>query len=158
MHRPRLGHAHLFVRELPRSVSFYETYLNLRVTEMVGERTAFLSGGDAHHELALTAIGAGAAGPGKETVGLFHLAFDVPDKQAFAEAHGRLIAGGVPVSPVDHQIGWGMYFRDPDGNMLEIYCDTRQEPDGAAFWRGTNRELAASRIAAALGDGAEQPS
>ena len=42
-------------------------------------------------------------------------------------------------------------FRDPDGNMLEIYCDTRQESDGASQWRGENRTLAPSRIIAELG-------
>ena len=151
MYQARLGHAHLFVRELSRSVRFYTTFLNLRVTESVGERTAFLSSGQLHHEVALTAIGESAATPANDSVGLFHLAFDVPSKAEFAEAYRKLMNGGVEVSPVDHQIGWGMYFRDPDGNMLEIYCDTRLEPDGAPQWRGENRELPASRITAVLG-------
>lgn len=151
MYRPTIGHAHLYVRELARSVSFYTTYLKLQVTETVGDRSAFLSSGGAHHELALTALGANAAAPQSAMVGLFHLAFDVPDKRAFAEAFRALSAGGVSVSPVDHQIGWGMYFKDPDGNMLEIYCDTRQEPDGEPQWRGVNRELTSSRILVELG-------
>lgn len=150
MYLPRLGHAHLFVRELARSVGFYTGFLNLRVTETVGDRTAFLSSGELHHELALTAVGKDAAAPEKGSVGLFHLAFDVANKAEFAAAYRKLTAGGVEVSPVDHQIGWGMYFRDPDGNMLEIYCDTRSEPDGASQWRGENRELPASRITATL--------
>jgi catechol 2,3-dioxygenase len=150
MYQPRLAHAHLFVRELERSVAFYTTYLNLRVSETVAERSAFLTGGGQHHELALTAKGADAPAPQPGGVGLFHLAFDVPDKRSFAEAYQKLTEDNVQVSPVDHQIGWGMYFSDPDGNMLEIYCDTREEPDGALLWRGENRPLSPSRILAEL--------
>jgi hypothetical protein len=54
------------------------------------------------------------------------------------------------VSPVDHEIRWGACFDDPDGNTLEIYCDTRNEPDGEALWGGLDRPLAQERILAAL--------
>ena len=150
MFQPRLGHVHLFVRELQRSVEFYTTFVNLRVTETVNNETAFLTSSDLHHELALTAQGSDAAQPQPNSVGLFHLAFDVPDKRSFAEAYKKLVNVNVKVSPVDHKIGWGMYFDDPDGNMLEIYCDTRNEPDGAANWGGENRPLLAERIMAEL--------
>lgn len=150
MYKPRLGHAHLFVRELPRSVAFYRDLLNLEVTETVNDETAFLSSGDLHHELALTAQGSDAPSPPSNGVGLFHLAFDVPDKRSFAEAYQKLTKAGVEVSPVDHRIGWGMYFNDPDGNMLEIYCDTRTAADGDTQWRGQNRSLSDDRIRAEL--------
>jgi len=39
---------------------------------------------------------------------------------------------------VDHLISWAMYFDDPDGNGLEIYWDTREEPGGQKLWRGHN--------------------
>jgi len=150
VYQPKLGHAHLFVRELQRSVAFYRTFLNFRVTETVADTTAFLTSGEAHHELALTAKGLNAAPPQPDGVGLFHLAFDVPDKRSFAEAYQKLVGANVKVSPVDHQIGWGLYFEDPDGNMLEIYCDTRKEADGASEWRGENRSLPPDRITAEL--------
>jgi catechol 2,3-dioxygenase len=131
MYQPKLAHAHLFVRDLQRSVAFYQTYLNLRVTETVAERSAFLTGGGPHHELALTAKGVNAPPPQPGGVGLFHLAFDVADKRSFAEAYQRLTEGNVQVSPVDHQIGWGMYFSDPtclksiatrDKSRTALYC------------------------------------
>lgn len=40
------------------------------------------------------------------------------------------------VSAVDHLISWALYFPDPDGNGLELYCDTRA--DGYSFWQGYN--------------------
>ena len=147
MFRTRIGHAHLFVSDLARSVAFYRRYLNLTVNEEIPGQTAFLSGGDSHHELALTALDAPA--PTEEQIGLFHLAFDVDSKAAFAEAYERLHDDGVELSPVDHGIGWGLYFPDPDGNLLELYCDTRAAPDGRAYWQGKNRPLTHATIMAA---------
>jgi len=147
MFQSKIGHAHLFVSDLARSVAFYQRYLNLTVTEEVAGMTAFLSGGDPHHELALTVLDAPA--PAEKQIGLFHLAFDVENKAAFAEAYERLHGDGIELSPVDHAIGWGLYFHDPDGNMLELYCDTRADPDGRLLWRGENRPLTHATIMAA---------
>lgn len=146
----RLGHAHLKVRDLNRSITFYTRCFDLKVIELVAGQYAFLSGGDLHHEIALQALGADASNPNPYGVGLYHVAFEVPDKRTFAQAYQLLRGDGVDVAAVDHLISWAMYFDDPDGNGLEIYCDTRGEPDGAALWHGTNRRLPDTVILAAL--------
>ncbi|MBI5667240.1 MAG: VOC family protein [Chloroflexi bacterium] len=147
----RLGHAHLKVRDLNRSTAFYTRYFNLRVIEQVAGQYAFLSGGELHHEIALQARGVNAPAQHPYGVGLYHVAFEVPDKQAFAQAYQLLRGDGVDVAAVDHLISWAMYFDDPDGNGLEIYCDTRREPDSATLWHGVNRPLPEAVILAALG-------
>lgn len=157
MTRVKLGHAHLFVRNVERSTRFYSELLGLQITEQRPENWAFLSSGDAHHELALSQIGMDAAGPEQGMVGLFHLAFDVEDKATFAEIVHRLIDHGIEVNPVDHRIGWGAYFNDPDGNGLEVYFDTRKEPDGSQYWEGRNRPLEKETIFAALGASKPEP-
>jgi len=150
MYKTTIDHVMLYVRELEPSINFYTNCLNLRVTEVVQGKVAFLTSGGPHHEVALYARGPEASASPEGTVGLCHLAFRVPDKRSLAEAYRKLIDSNVKVNPVDHQIGWGVYFSDPDGNRLEIYCDTRNEPDGASLWHGNNRPLLEARILAQL--------
>ena len=100
MYQTTIGHAMLYVRELERSVAFYTACLNLRVTEIVKEKFAFLTSGGPHHELALYAKGADAPTAPNGSVGLCHLAFNVPDKRSFAQAYRKLIdAKGATIIP-----------------------------------------------------------
>lgn len=149
-YKTRIGHAHLKVRDLPRAVAFYTRYFDLEVVEQIANQYAFLTGGGFHHEIALQNVGPNAPTPGPHSVGLYHVAFEVPDARSFAQAYKALRDGGVRVATVDHRISWAMYFNDPDGNGLEIYWDTRNEPDGVPLWHGQNLPLAEDQILAAL--------
>jgi catechol 2,3-dioxygenase len=149
-YRAKIGHAHLKVRDLHRAIDFYERFLGLQVVERVGSAYAFLTGGDFHHEIALQYVGPEAPIPPAHGTGLYHVAFEVPDRESFARAFRTLSEAGVPVATVDHLISWAMYFYDPDGNGLEIYWDTRSEPGGEKLWRGLNMPLEAERILKAL--------
>jgi len=137
----KIGHAHLKVRDLARSVAFYTRFLGMRVTEKVDERYVFLTGGHFHHEIALQQVGAMAPSPPENGTGLYHVAFEVPDKRSFVLAYRHLTQAGIVVSTVNHYISWAMYFDDPDGNGLEIYWDTRNEPGGLKLWAGNNAPL-----------------
>lgn len=121
----KLGHAHLKVRDLQRSIDFYTRYFSLMVNDRVGEQYAFLTRTDVHHELALQALGEGAAEAFPFSVGLYHIAFEVPDGKSLALAYQALKKDGVRVGPMNHHISCALYFSDPDGNGLEIYWDTR---------------------------------
>lgn len=146
----KIGHAHLKVRDLDRAIDFYTRYLGLHETERVGNRYAFLTTGPFHHEIALQQVGPDAPQPLAHGTGLYHVAFEVPDRRSFAEAYRTLVEAGIPVAPVDHFISWAMYFDDPDGNGLEIYCDSRDMPDGRPLWHGENAPLEEGTILAEL--------
>lgn len=133
----RIGHVHLKVADLGRSERFYRDALGLEVTERVGDAFVFMSWGDEHHDLALQARpGARPANPAG--LGLYHFAVEVGDEAALAEAAERLSRRGVPFSPVDHGISKALYLADPDGNGVEIYCDTRER---RTVWGGASDPL-----------------
>jgi catechol 2,3-dioxygenase len=151
-YRTRIGHAHIKVRNLDRSIEFYTKFFSLKLVEQVGDHYAFLSDSDFHHEIALQQVGEEAPQPLPHGTGLYHVAFEVPERRSFALAYQSLLEAGVRVGPVDHLISWAMYFDDPDGNGLEIYWDTRTEPGGEELWHGRNVPLPAEKILGALSE------
>ncbi len=57
----------------------------------------------------------------------YHFAFEIGTVEALAAKRAELIAKGVAVSPiVDHEWAQSIYFKDPNGLMLEFACQTRQ--------------------------------
>lgn len=142
----KIGHVHLKIRNLEQSIAFYLRYLGLQITERLGDAMVFLSAGEMHHDLALQAIGKEAAAPRRQDVGLYHVAFEVPDQQALQQVYQRLKADGVAVYPVDHRISWALYFSDPDGNGIEVYWDTRGTEQGMDIWGGIDRPLGAQQL------------
>ena len=128
-----VGHVHLNVRALAPAIGFYTEVLGLDVAEREG-RYAFLSWGERHHDVALQALGDDAAEPSRG-VGLYHVAFEVSEPATLTTIHERLRERDVSASPVDHGISKALYFRDPDGNEIEVYVDTRAVT-GRNNWRG----------------------
>lgn len=76
----------------------------------------------------------------------FQLGFELPDRQALAELFFELRTAEIPTTAVDHGVSWSLYFRDPDGNALEAYWDTRAEEGGRDRWGGRSRLLSVEQI------------
>ena len=146
----KIGHLRFKVRDIDRTVGFYTGHLKMTLTERVGDEYAFLSCSDAHHEIALMKVPGTGPSLSPESTGFEHLAFELPDKKAFAEAFMGLSKSGVPVKPIDNGISWAMYFADPDGNQVELFCDNRAVPGGRLEWKGLWDVLEVEVIQAAL--------
>jgi len=121
----RVGHIHLRVSDLERSIAFYSGVLGFEVTQRYGPGAAFLAAGDYHHHIGLnTWESLGATPPPKGHTGLYHSAFLYPDRQALAEALARVVAAGIPFDgAADHGVSEAIYLRDPDENGVELYVD-----------------------------------
>jgi catechol 2,3-dioxygenase len=131
----RLGHVHLKVCNLERSVPFYTDVLGLRLTERTG-RYAFLAAGAEHHSVALEELGVWTVKPSRRAIGVAHVAFEVPDLTTFVAAHRRLLEASLPIIGRNNGISWTLRFKDPDGNEIELYLDRRDAPGGAKLWEG----------------------
>lgn len=120
-----IGHVHLKVADLERSLAFYSGVLGFRVTQRWGKSAAFLAAGDYHHHIGLnTWQSLGGPPPAPGTTGLFHSAIRYPDRGALADALRRLVAAGIPIEgAADHGVSEAIYLRDPDDNGVELYRD-----------------------------------
>lgn len=127
MIRPdRIGHVVIKVRDLERSARFYSEVMGLQLMQMEpGIKMGFFaSDGRDHHEIAAIEVGPEAPLPPLHAIGLSHIAFRLRDEAHLRAAYDDLKAHGVEIiTAVNHGVTKSVYFRDPDGNQLEVYCD-----------------------------------
>ena len=121
----RVGHVHLRVSDLDRSIQFYCDILGFRVTQRMGTGAAFLGAGDYHHHVGLnTWDSLGATPPPKGHTGLYHSAFLYPTKADLARVFRSVVDAGIPLDgAADHGVSVALYLRDPDQNGVELYWD-----------------------------------
>jgi catechol 2,3-dioxygenase len=127
--RVGIGHVHLKVANIERSLAFYHGVLGFVLTQRMGAEAAFLSAGGYHHHIALnTWESAGGPPPPFGTTGLYHFAVLYPTRAALADALRRLIAANIPLEGAsDHGVSEALYLRDPDQNGVELYWDRPQD-------------------------------
>ncbi len=121
----RIGHVHLKVADLERSLGFYCGVLGFEVTQLYGKSAAFVSAGGYHHHIGLnTWESAGGAPPPRGSTGLYHVAILYPTRAELAVALLRLIEAGIELDGAsDHGVSQALYLHDPDGNGLELCWD-----------------------------------
>jgi len=120
-----IGHVHLTVANIERSLGFYRDILGFDVTTTYGSSAVFLSAGGYHHHIGLnTWQGEGVPPPPPRTSGLYHFAILLPSRIELAKVVKRLLDAGYPLEGAsDHSVSEAIYLRDPDGIGVELYCD-----------------------------------
>ena len=125
----RWSHAVMYVRDLDEMLDFYTNVLGFEVTDRGsigpdgGPEIVFMSQVETdHHQLAFLPVRQGEEPP--NTVN--HFAFrteSLADVRAVDEAI-RKDERVTEVRPITHGNAWSVYFRDPEGNGIEVFCDT----------------------------------
>ncbi len=125
----RIGHVHLKVGNIERSLGFYRDILGFEITQWYGEDAVFLSAGGYHHHIGLnTWAGRNVPPAPRNTAGLFHLAILYPERKDLAQAFRWLLEAEYPIDGAsDHGVSEAIYLRDPDGNGVELAADRPEE-------------------------------
>ena len=125
----RIGHVHLKVADLERSLAFYCGVLGFQVMQRWGDQAAFISAGGYHHHFGLnTWESLGGPPPPPSTTGLYHVAILYPTRRALADALRRVVEAGIPLDGAsDHGVSEALYLHDPDENGVELYRDRPPE-------------------------------
>lgn len=134
----RIGHVHLKVSDIRRSLDFYCGLLGFELVTTYGSDAAFISAGGYHHHIGLNTWQSKGHGPAPpQHTGLFHVAIVYPTRQDLAKIYARLLKGNIRLTgSADHGVSEALYLNDPDRNGLELYWDRPREewpanPDGS---------------------------
>jgi catechol 2,3-dioxygenase len=123
----KLGHVLLRVSDEEKARWFYCDVLGLKLSERDPEHGGlFTTLGDGFHNLDIARHPhpEQAQKPSRDQIGLVHLAFQVQNYEDLKDAYTSLLRNGIPIErAVDHESQRSLYFRDPDGNGVEIYYE-----------------------------------
>ena len=125
----RIGHVHLKVSDIERSLAFYHDLLGFEITQRYGSQAVFISAGGYHHHIGLNTWHSKGAGPAPVNVpGLYHTAILYPTRKDLAVILKRLLEAKYPLTGAsDHGVSEALYLDDPDGNGVELYWDKPKE-------------------------------
>lgn len=132
---PKLAHIVLVTAQLPTMRDWYARVLGARV---VYENPAlcFMTFDDEHHRIALVSPpGAPLAPRTPVTVGMHHSAYTFPSLSDLLQHYQGLKKAGItPLTPIQHGVTTSLYYRDPDGNLVELQIDNFAHPDLATAY------------------------
>jgi catechol-2,3-dioxygenase len=121
-----MSHIGLYVHDLPLMEAFYTGVLGFTVTDrgkVRGVDIVFTSWDPKdHHQVALV------GGRPKDLAynHINQISFRVASVEDLQTVWRRVkdARGVTDLRPMDHGNAWSLYFRDPEGNRLEVFCDT----------------------------------
>jgi catechol-2,3-dioxygenase len=131
-----LAHFGLRARDLPAAIDWYGKAFGAEV-RFRNELAAFMSFDDEHHRFVLWDDGETGDRPDNAR-GVDHIGFSCGRPTALADEYERLKDLGIlPGLSVNHHFTSSLYYRDPDGNEVEITCDNMPTKAACAAFMAT---------------------
>jgi catechol-2,3-dioxygenase len=145
--RPKIHHINLKTTRLQEMIDWYSEVVGTEVTFQ--DRTgAWLSNDAANHRIALLAFPGFVDDPEKETrTGMHHSAFEYASFEDLNSTYLRLRDEGIaPDVCLDHGMTLSYYYKDPDGNRVELQCDVFGDWASSTEWMRTSGAFRANPI------------
>lgn len=129
IHPRKVAHVVLNGQDLEKMERFYTEVLGFEVvTRTKRPRGVFFSLGMQHHDLAVLQAPANVPLQQPTQTGLHHLALQLGSREELKTSYQELKARGVTIAgTVNHGITHSVYFFDPEGNMVELFCDIGED-------------------------------
>lgn len=131
----KVGHVVLAVSDPEASAKWYADVLGMEIMHYNDKgQMAFLSFGTQHHDIAVVK---GPENAKLGSMGISHTAMQIEGGlDELKELYQKIKGKGVEIDfTTDHGLSQSVYFFDPDGNRLEIYCETMTVEEGIDFMR-----------------------
>lgn len=126
----QIGHFGLRTRDVDRAIEWYGRAFGADV-RFRNEFAAFMSFDDEHHRFVIWDDGETEEKP-QSAAGVDHIGFMCRDPAELADHYERLRSVGIePVASANHHFTSSIYYRDPDGNEVEISCDNFETKEEA---------------------------
>lgn len=129
----KLAHVVFRTNQIEAMKQWYGTVLGAYVV-FENPMIAFLTFDDEHHRIALVKM-PGLEPRGAHSVGMDHMAFTISTLGDLLATYERLKGLGItPYWCVNHGVTTSMYFRDPDGNQVELQVDNFDRVEDLHEW------------------------
>ncbi len=122
---PAFSHFGFFVRDLELMSRFYCETFGLVVTDHgnLGDRQLTFLSGDPHEHHQIVLVSGRSAGADGELIN--QISFRLSSLADLRSLHASVQSGPVSeIVPINHGTSWSVYFRDPEGNRVELYVHT----------------------------------
>jgi catechol 2,3-dioxygenase len=145
--RPTLHHVSLKTTRLQELIDWYSTVVGTEVT-FEDSTGAWLSNDAANHRIALLSFPGFVDDPDRETrTGMHHSAFEYESFADLNSTYLRLREAGIqPDICIDHGMTLSYYYKDPDGNRVELQVDNFGDWSASKEWMHTSPGFRANPI------------
>jgi catechol-2,3-dioxygenase len=132
--KPKLAHVVFQTGQLEAMRNWYCAVLDAHVV-FEGHGLSFITHDDEHHRIAFVQPPIPLESKTPVTAAMHHAAFTFPDLDSLLERYAVLKKEGiVPAVPIQHGVTTSLYYRDPDGNFVEMQIDNFDTPEAATAY------------------------
>ena len=145
--KPSLHHVTFKTTRLSQMVSWYRAVVGLEVT-FQDENNAWTTNDQANHRIAFLSVPGlsdDAAKIGHN--GIHHSAFEYNTFSDLMSSYQRLRGEGIlPAFCLDHGVTISLYYKDPEGNFVELQSDNFGDWEKSTEWMRTSADFRADPI------------
>jgi catechol 2,3-dioxygenase len=145
--KPKLHHVTIKTSRLDEMIAWYSEVIGAKV-QFRDQVAAWTTNDEANHRIAFLAVpGLGDDAEKTNHNGMHHCAFEYDSFADLMASFDRLRKAGIePAFALDHGLTISLYYKDPEGNFVELQSDNFSDWKLSSEWIRTSADFAANPI------------